>query len=189
MLFGHAEAGSEDAGEGEEEAADDGAVVFGDQGGEHGDDAAEDEAREVFGGSAFAELGELDADAHGGLSPQPDGPEDGGDAEPYGDQGAGGGEAAGTIAHEKEADGAGIDEEGECAGDHGVGFEADVGDAVLAGGEADGGESDGGSGGEDAAEALGLEDIADDGEGDDDETTDEESSEQVEHGQAFLCRR
>lgn len=70
VLFGHAEAGGEDAGEGEEEASDDGAVVACDEGGEYGDDASEEKAGEVFGGSAFAEFGDVDADEHEGLLSQ-----------------------------------------------------------------------------------------------------------------------
>lgn len=186
VLFCHAEAGGEDAGEGQEEAADEGAVVFGDEAREHGDEAAEDEAPEVFGWSAFAEFGDIDSDAHEGLLSQPESPEDDGDASPDGSQGAGGGEAAGTITHDHEADGAGVDEEGESANDHRTRFEADIGGALLLHGEADGGEGDGGSCREDAAETLRLEDIADDGESGDDETTDEEPSQQVEHGQAFF---
>jgi len=133
--FGHAEAGGEDAGEGEEEASDDGAVVGGDEGGDYGDDAAEEEAGEVFGGLAFAELGDVDTDEHSDLLSQPDGPEGEGDCEPDGGEDAGGYEGAGAVAHEDEADGAGVEEEGEGTADHGAGFECDVGVAVLMRGE------------------------------------------------------
>ncbi len=179
VLFGHAEAGGEDAGEGQEEASDDGAVAAGDEAGDDGDESAEEEASEVFCGGAFAEFGDVDADAHEDLLSEPEGPKDDGDAGPDGSEGAGSGEAAGTIAHHDGADSAGVDEEGQCPGDHGAAFQADIGGAMLVHGEGDGCQGDGGSSGEDAAEAFGLEDIADDGEGDDDETTDEESSQQV----------
>jgi len=121
-----------------------------------------------------------------GLLSQQDGPEGEGDSEPDGRESAGGGEAAGAVTHEDEADSAGVDEEGERADDHGTGFEADVSEALPVRGQANGGEGDGGSGSEDAAKALGFEDVAEDREGDDYETADEESSQQVRHGQAFF---
>ena len=124
------------------------------------------------------------------LLSQQEGPEGEGDGEPDGREGAGGDEGAGAVTHEDEADGAGVDEEGEGSGDHGAGFERDVGGAVAIHGERDGSEGDGGSGGEDAAQALGLEDVTEDGEDDDDEAADEETGEEVRHravhGRAFF---
>ena len=92
--------------------------MAGDERGDHGEGATEDKAREVFGGFAFAEFGDVDADEHGDLLSEPHGVEKRGDCEPDGREGAGGDERAGTIAHEDEADGAGVDEEGEGSNDH-----------------------------------------------------------------------
>jgi len=64
VLFYEADAAGEDSGEGEEEAADDWAVVVGYEGCGEGYDAAEEEALGVFHGGGFAEGLELQVKSH-----------------------------------------------------------------------------------------------------------------------------
>lgn len=172
--------GREDGRKGEEESSDGRTEMFSDDAGGGGDESSEEEPDGVFVGLGDLDGIEIDVNAHR-VSPEEDGPETEGNAEP--DRHAPDGCELGgrTVAHEHVAHSDGVEEERDGSENHRARFGGRVFAAVAGNGETDGGEGDRRCRSEEASEGFGAEDVSKDGEEADYRAADEEAEEEVAH--------
>ena len=172
--------GREDGRKGEEESSDGRAEVFSDDAGGGRDDSSEEEPDGVFVGLSDLDGVEIDVNAHR-VSPEEDGPEAEGDAEPDRHAPDACKFGGGTVPHEHVAHSNGVEE--ECGGpkDHGARFDSGVLAAVAGNGETEGSEGNRRCCSEEASEGFGAKDISKNGEEADYGAADEEAEEEVAH--------